>query len=29
VSFQGHYSRFTPMARSAEPPPGAAAGEFY
>jgi replicative DNA helicase len=29
VSFQGHYSRFTPMARSAEPPPGAAAGDFY
>ncbi|WP_200914361.1 DnaB-like helicase C-terminal domain-containing protein, partial [Aeromicrobium sp. Leaf272] len=29
VSFQGHYSRFTPMARDAEPSPGAAAGEFY
>ena len=29
VSFQGHYSRFTPMARDAEPPPGAAAGDFY
>jgi replicative DNA helicase len=29
VSFQGHYSRFTPMAREAEAPPGAAAGEFY
>ncbi len=30
VSFQGHYSRFTPMARDAEPPAGgAAAGEFY
>lgn len=28
VGFQGHYSRFTPMARDAEPP-GAAAGEFY
>jgi replicative DNA helicase len=28
VSFQGHYSRFTSMARSAEPP-GAAAGDFY
>ena len=28
VSFQGHYSRFTPMAREAEVP-GAAAGEFY
>jgi replicative DNA helicase len=28
VSFQGHYSRFTPMARDAEPP-GAAAGDFF
>lgn len=28
VSFQGHYSRFTPMARESEAP-GAAAGEFY
>jgi replicative DNA helicase len=28
VSFQGHYSRFTPMARAAEPP-GAAAGDFF
>lgn len=28
VTFQGHYSRFTPMARTAETP-GAAAGEFY
>lgn len=28
VSFQGHYSRFTPMARDTEVP-GAAAGEFY
>ena len=28
VSFQGHYSRFTPMARDAEPP-GAAAGDYY
>ena len=28
VSFQGHYSRFTPMAREAETP-GAAAGDFY
>ena len=28
VSFQGHYSRFTPMARTAEPP-GAAAGDFF
>jgi len=27
VSFQGHYSRFTPMARDAEPP-GASAGDF-
>jgi len=30
VSFQGHYSRFTPMARdAAEPATGAAAGDFY
>lgn len=28
VSFQGHYSRFTPMARDAEPP-GAAAGDYF
>lgn len=28
VSFQGHYSRFTPMAREAEPP-GAAAGDYF
>jgi replicative DNA helicase len=28
VSFQGHYSRFTPMARTAEAP-GAAAGDFF
>ncbi len=29
VAFQGQYSRFTPMARATEPPPGAAAGDFY
>ncbi len=29
VSFQGHYSRFTPMAHDADPGGGAAAGEFY
>jgi len=30
VSFQGHYSRFTPMARDPEPPAGgAAAGDFF
>lgn len=30
VSFQGHYSRFTPMAREPEPPTGgAAAGDFF
>jgi len=29
ASFQGHYSRFTPMARTADPPPGPAAGDFY
>jgi replicative DNA helicase len=29
ASFQGHYSRFMPMARTAEPPPGPAAGDFY
>lgn len=28
ASFQGHFSRFTPMARAVEPP-GAAAGDFY
>jgi len=28
VSFQGHYSRFTPMARDAEPP-AVAAGDFF
>ena len=28
VSFQGHYSRFTPMAHDAEPP-RAAAGDYY
>ncbi|MFT4298180.1 MAG: replicative DNA helicase [Aeromicrobium sp.] len=31
VTFQGHYSRFTPMARDVETPPpgGAAAGDFF
>jgi replicative DNA helicase len=29
VSFQGHYSRFTPMARDAEPTGGAASSEFF
>jgi replicative DNA helicase len=29
VSFQGHYSRFTPMARDADPGGGAAAGDFF
>ncbi|EFQ84519.1 replicative DNA helicase [Aeromicrobium marinum DSM 15272] len=30
VTFQGHYSRFTPMARDVEPAAGAtAAGDFY
>lgn len=29
VSFQGHFSRFTPMARDAEPPAGASAGDFF
>ena len=29
VSFQGHYSRFTPMARDAEPTGGAAASDFF
>lgn len=30
ATFQGHYSRFTPMAHDAEPPPGApAAGDFF
>ncbi|MDQ2965935.1 MAG: replicative DNA helicase [Chloroflexota bacterium] len=29
VSFQGHYSRFTPMARDTEPTGGAAASDFF
>ena len=29
ATFQGHYSRFTPMAQDAEPPSGPAAGDFF
>ncbi len=29
ATFQGHYSRFSPMAHDAEPPAGPAAGDFF